>query len=125
MVLFRLPIGYDNDNGIWVALGPLPWLLADLVYTVPELAWTTRKKCKKAMTLAEPGIRGRMVGMNKLKYWLLVVAALIKVFTPAILLFGSVFVTDRYELKTLFFVLGICTLGWIEEVKLPEKPKND
>ena len=68
---------------------------------------------------------GKMVEMNKLKYWLLVVAALVKVLTPSILLFGSVFVTNQYELKTLFLVLGICTLGWIEEVKLPEKPKND
>ena len=125
MVLFRLPIGYDNDNGIWVALGPLPWLLADLVYTVPEMAWTTRKKCKKAMTLAEAGIRGRMLRMNKLKYWLLVVAALVKAFTSPILLFGSAFVTQGSVLSDVLLVLGICSIGWVNDIKLPEKPVND
>jgi len=64
-----------------------------------------------------------MMGMNKIKYWVLVTAALIKVFTPAVLLFGSVFVSNQYELKTLFFVLGICSIGWINDIKLPEKPE--
>ena len=125
MVRLRLQIGYDNDNGIWVALGPLPWLLADLGYTVPWLAWTTSTKCKKAMTLAEAGIRGRMVGMNKIKYWLLVVAALVKAFTSPILLFGSAFVTQGSVLSDVLLVLGICSIGWVTDIKLPEKPVND
>ena len=32
--------------------------------------------------------------MNKLKYWLLVVAALVKAFTPSILMFGSLLFND-------------------------------
>ena len=125
MVLFRLPIGYDNDNGIWVALGPLPWLLADLGYTIPAPARTTRKKCEKVRGLDRPKRCGKMVGMNKIKYWLLVVAALVKAFTSPILLFGSAFVTQGSVLSDVLLVLGICSIGWVTDIKLPETPVND
>lgn len=68
---------------------------------------------------------GRMVGMNKLKYWLLVVAALVKAFTSPILLFGSAFVTQGSVLSDVLLVLGICSIGWVNDIKLPEKPVND
>jgi hypothetical protein len=61
--------------------------------------------------------------MNKLKYYILVVAALIKVFTPAIMLLGSAFILRGSIIADLFFILGVCTLGWITDVKLPEKPE--
>ncbi len=68
---------------------------------------------------------GRMVGMNKLKYWLLVVAALVKAFTPSILMFGSAFVFNGSLIGDVMFVLGICSIGWVTDIKLPEKPVND
>lgn len=64
-----------------------------------------------------------MVGMNKLKYWILVTAALVKVFTPSILMFGSALVFNGTLVGDAMFILGICSLGWITEVKLPEKPE--
>ena len=66
-----------------------------------------------------------MVRMNKLKYWLLVVAALVKAFTSPILLFGSAFVTQGSVLSDVLLVLGICSIGWVNDIKLPEKPVND
>ncbi len=68
---------------------------------------------------------GKMVGMNKLKYWLLVVAALVKVFTPSILLFGSAVVYNGTVFGDVLFILGICSFGWVTDIKLPEKPTND
>lgn len=68
---------------------------------------------------------GKMVGMNKIKYWLLVVAALVKAFTSPILLFGSAFVTQGSVLSDVLLVLGICSIGWVNDIKLPEKPVND
>ena len=47
---------------------------------------------------------GKMVGMNKIKYWLLVVAALVKAFTSPILLFGSAFVTQGSVLSDVLLV---------------------
>ena len=66
---------------------------------------------------------GRMVGMIKFKYWILVTAALVKVFTPAIAMAGAAFVFNGSVFGDLCMVLGIISLGWITEVKLPEKPE--
>jgi hypothetical protein len=63
---------------------------------------------------------GKMVGMNKIKYWLLVVAALVKAFTSPILLFGSAFVTQGPVLSDVLLVLGICSIGWVNDIKLGE-----
>ena len=61
--------------------------------------------------------------MSKLKYWILVAAALVKVFTPSILMFGSAWVWNGTLAGDVLFILGICSLGWISEVNLPEKPQ--
>ena len=66
---------------------------------------------------------GRMVGMNKLKYWILVTAALVKVFTPSILMFGSALVFNGTLVGDAMFILGICSLGWITDINFPQKPQ--
>jgi hypothetical protein len=66
---------------------------------------------------------GMMVMMNKLKYWILVTAALIKVFTPAIATAGAAFIFHGTVLGDMCTILGIISIGWIKEVKLPEKPE--
>ncbi len=66
---------------------------------------------------------GTLMKMNKLKYWILVAAALVKVFTPSILMFGSALVFNGTLVGDAMFILGICSLGWITEVNLPEKPQ--
>ena len=64
-----------------------------------------------------------MVMMNKLKYWILVTAALIKVFTPAIATAGAAFIFHGSVLGDICTILGVISIGWIKEVKLPEKPE--
>jgi hypothetical protein len=64
-----------------------------------------------------------MVGMNKLKYWILVTAALVKVFTPSILMFGSALVFNGTLVGDAMFILGICSLGWITDINFPQKPE--
>lgn len=64
-----------------------------------------------------------MVRMNKLKYWILVAAAIIKTFTPSILMFGGHFMFAGTVLGDLMFILGIVSLGWVTDLKLPEKPE--
>jgi len=83
------------------------------------------KSGEKVRGLDRPKRCGKMVGMNKIKYWLLVVAALVKAFTSPILLFGSAFVTQGSVLSDVLLVLGICSIGWVNDIKLPEKPVND
>jgi len=98
-----------------------------IVDTIPAPARTTNKnskKCKKVMGLDRRKICGRMIVMNKVKYWLLVVASLIKAFSGSIALFGFMFMIQDKDLKMLLLIVGICNLGWIE-IKLPEKPVND
>ena len=68
---------------------------------------------------------GKMVRMNKIKYYLLVTAAIIKAFTSPILFFGSAFITKQPILSDVLLVLGICSIGWVTDIKLPEKPVND
>jgi hypothetical protein len=65
-----------------------------------------------------------MIVMNKVKYWLLVVASLIKAFSGSIALFGFMHMSQDKDLKMFLLIVGICSLGWIE-IKLPEKPVND
>ncbi len=67
--------------------------------------------------------RGSMVRMKKLKYWILVTAALIKVFTPAIATAGAAFMFSGTVLGDMCTILGVISLGWITDVKLPEKPE--
>jgi hypothetical protein len=64
-----------------------------------------------------------MVRMNKLNYWILVTAAIVKIFTPAIAFAGAAFVFHGSVFGDVCVVLGIVSLGWISEVKLPEKPE--
>ena len=66
-----------------------------------------------------------MLGMNKLKYYLLVTAALVKAFTSPILLFGSALVFNGTLIGDLMFIFGIVSIGWVNDISLPEKPKND
>ena len=75
------------------------------------------------MGLAWQPDRGRMVGMKKLKYWILVTAAVVKIFTPAIAWAGAAFIFNGSVFGDLCVVLGIISLGWISDVKLPEKPE--
>jgi hypothetical protein len=66
---------------------------------------------------------GSMVRMNKLNYWILVTAAIVKIFTPTIAFAGAAFVFNGSVFGDVCVVLGIVSLGWISEVKLPEKPE--
>ena len=75
------------------------------------------------MALAMWKWRGIMVRMNKFKYWLLVTAAIVKAFTPSIMMFGAHFIFSGTVLGELMFILGIVSLGWITDLKLPEKPE--
>lgn len=75
------------------------------------------------MGLAWQPDRGNMDVMNKLKYWILVTAALVKIFTPSIAMAGAAFVFHGSVFGDVCVVLGIISLGWITEVKLPEKPQ--
>ena len=104
---------------------PYPGLVSRSGYTISPPARTTSTKCEKVRGLDIWWGCGRMVGMNKIKYWLLVVAALVKAFTSPILLFGSAFVTQGSVLSDVLLVLGICSIGWVNDIKLPEKPVND
>jgi len=61
--------------------------------------------------------------MNKLKYWILVTAALVKVFTPSILMFGSALVFNGTLVGDAMFILGICILCWITDINFPDKPQ--
>ena len=67
--------------------------------------------------------RGTVVRMNKLKYWILVTAAVVKVFTPAIMWAGAAYVFHGTVFGDVCVVLGVISLGWITDVKLPEKPE--
>ena len=75
------------------------------------------------MTLAKWKWCGTMVRMSKLKYWILVTAAIVKTFTPSIMMFGAHFIFSGTVLGDLMFILGIVSLGWITDLKLPEKPE--
>ena len=78
---------------------------------------------QKSEGLAWRPDRGSMVEMNKLKYWILVTAAVVKIFTPAIAWAGAAFIFNGSVFGDLCVVLGIISLGWITDVKLPEKPE--
>lgn len=82
-----------------------------------------KQKVRKSGGLDFLADHGMMVEMNKLKYWILVTAALIKVFTPAIATAGAAFIFHGTVLGDMCTILGIISLGWIKEVKLPEKPE--
>jgi len=58
--------------------------------------------------------------LNNIKYWVLVSAAIIKILTPALLLFASCFTNDATA-RDVFFVLGVCSMGWTYDTKLPKK----
>ena len=82
-----------------------------------------KEKVRKSWGLDFLAGRGSMVRMNKLKYWILVTAAVVKIFTPAIAWAGAAFIFNGSVFGDLCVVLGIISLGWISDVKLPEKPE--
>jgi hypothetical protein len=58
--------------------------------------------------------------LNNIKYWVLVSASILKILTPAMLLFAACFTKDATA-RDVFFVVGVCSLGWTYDVKLPKK----
>jgi hypothetical protein len=53
----------------------------------------------------------------------LVTAALVKVFTPSILMFGSALVFNGTLVGDAMFILGICSIGWVTDINFPQKPQ--